>query len=384
MEGEEFDVAVVGGGVMGSCAAYCLAQAGKSTVLIEQFPIPHSRGSSCGQSRITSLGDYTSPYMKPIINHGYKQWLKILATAAADLFRVCPLLTVSHDLEFMKEKAKIVKDTGFDPVWIPVDKVNEKYKTSFPKESSALIDTSGGVLFAQKCVQEVQRLFKDLGGVIVDAWPVTSIEPGDPWVQVKGRRSAIRAKSLVLCPGPWATEVLTPLGIDLPLKTVRLGVYYWKVKDSSFPRGTICDMTDPHNFFYAVSPLEYPGLIKVGLHEGVETTPSTRDKIDMSDIKMKISQYIQQHMPNVESEPAIEESCMYTVTPDEDFVMDYHPEHKNIVYAVGFSGRGFKYAPAIGEMLAGMVQGHDPIHDLSPFSAARFANLNRSSPVSKY
>ncbi|XP_042874130.1 peroxisomal sarcosine oxidase-like isoform X2 [Penaeus japonicus] len=369
---------------MGSCAAYCLAQAGKSTVLVEQFPVPHSRGSSCGQSRITSLGDYSSPYMKPIINHGYKQWLKILATATQDLFRLSPMLIVSQDHDFMKEKSEIVKDTGFDPMWIPIDKVNDKYKTSFPKESLAIVDTSGGILFAQKCVQEVQKLFSDLGGVIADAWPVTSIEPGDPWVQVKSRYSVIKAKSLVLCPGPWAKEVLTPLGIDLPLKTVRLGVYYWKVKDFKFPRGTICDMNDPHNFFYAVSPLEYPGLIKVGLHEGVETTPGARDKVDMSDIKKKVSQYIQQYMSGVESEPAIEESCMYTVTPDEDFVIDYHPEHKNIVYAVGFSGRGFKYAPAIGEMLAGMVQGHDPIHDLTPFSAARFTNSSRSSPISKY
>lgn len=57
-------------------------------------------------------------------------------------------------------------------------------------------------------------------------------------------------------------------------------------------------------------------------------------------------------------------------------------EHKNNYYFS--SGRGFKYAPAVGEMLAGMVQGHDPIHDLTPFSAARFANSNRNSPVSKY
>lgn len=371
---EEFEVCVVGGGVMGSCTAYSLAEAGKSTVLLEQFPIPHTRGSSSGHSRITGLSDYSAPFMGQLVSHGEKKWLKILAAATTKGARYAPLLSVSTDQDVLKAKAQRMENAGIRPRWIDVDRLNSDYKATFPSDRFAVADDSGLVLIANKCVTAAQTLVEKHGGVILDAWPVKAIEAeeGD-WVRVVGPKGAIKCRSLVLCPGPWADQALSPLGIHLPLKTFKTGIWYYKLKETNIPRSNLNDLSIPNHFFYSTPELEYPGLIKFGIHEGVEVSPEEREKADLSHLKEKVSDYLQKFFPQIEPEPSIEESCMYTMTPDEDFILDYHPKHKNIVYACGFSGRGFQIAPAVGDMLAAMVLGRDDIYDRTPFLASRFA-----------
>ncbi|XP_068220097.1 peroxisomal sarcosine oxidase-like [Palaemon carinicauda] len=379
---EEFDVCVVGGGVMGSCAAYSLADAGKSTVLLEQFPVPHTRGSSSGHSRITGLSDYGTPYMADIVSHGVKKWVKLLAAATTKGARSAPLLSVSNDQEVLKAKAKRMEKAGVPPRWIDVDTLNRDYKATFPSDRYAVADDSGLVLIANKCVTAAQFLFEKRGGVILDAWPVKEINAEENWVRVVGPRGVIKCTSLVLCPGPWAEQVLSPLGIHLPLKTLKTGIWYYKIKNTTLPRRNFNDLSIPNSFYYSTPELEYPGLIKFGIHEGVEVSPEEREKVDLSHLKEKVSNYLEKFFPQIESEPSIEESCMYTMTPDEEFILDHHPKHKNIVYACGFSGRGFQLAPAIGDMITAMVLGHDDIYDRTPFLSSRFSR-NTSPTVSK-
>ncbi|KAK7074463.1 hypothetical protein SK128_010718 [Halocaridina rubra] len=377
---EEFDVCVVGGGVMGSCAAYSLAEAGKSTVLIEQFPIPHTRGSSSGHSRITSLSDYRHPFMASLVNHGYKQWLKLQTIAAEWAVRQAPVLTIGTDEEVIKHKGKRIESCGFPPTRLTIADLNAQYKSQFPSDRFAVIDPSGLVLVANKCVLLVQKLFKSRGGVILDGCPVKQVETEKERIRITCPRRVITCKSLVLCPGPWAKELLGKVGIKLPLRTLKTGVWYFKLRDPSFPPSSINDLSISNEFFYATRPFEYPGLIKFGVHDGVEIDPGEREKCDLSHLKKKMTDYLEEFFPQIEPQPSIEESCMYTMTPDSNFILDYHPKHKNIVYACGFSGTGFQLGPAIGEVLAGMVLDYEPIHDMTPFRASRFNLQDEEDP----
>ncbi|XP_042857307.1 peroxisomal sarcosine oxidase-like [Penaeus japonicus] len=115
--------------------------------------------------------------------------------------------------------------------------------------------------------------------------------------------------------------------------------------------------------------------MKVCYHAGPQTDPDERDKVDMSAIQRKAEEYVEKFFPCLEPKPSVVESCMYTVTPDESFVLDRHPLHHNLVFGAGFSGTGFKIAPACGKALARMAMGLQPQLDFSPFGFSRF---NRS------
>ncbi|XP_066950071.1 peroxisomal sarcosine oxidase-like isoform X2 [Macrobrachium rosenbergii] len=327
----EYEVAVIGAGVMGSSAAHYLAKEGRRTILIDQFPLPHTRGSSGGHSRITRQANYGSPALTPIMLDSNKEWHRIAEQAGIDLLR-----------------------------------------TSFPSNYKAVVDPSAGVLLADKCIQAFRKLYVNSGGTVLDNWPVTSIIPGDI-IEIKGVQGKdIKVKNVVICPGPWFAPLLETLGLKFPVWAEKIGVFYWKIVDAKTPGFTFIDTSDGNHHFYALPDVEYPGYMKLCPHVGPMINPNERDKADMSRLLQQAQKYVANYFPCLESKPSVMESCMYTLTPDEAFILDRHPEHKNIVFAGGFSGTGFKIAPSCGEALARMAMGLDPKLDFSSFNFSRF------------
>ncbi|XP_068228844.1 peroxisomal sarcosine oxidase-like isoform X2 [Palaemon carinicauda] len=373
----DYEVAVIGAGVMGSSAAHYLAKAGRRTVLIDQFPLPHARGSSGGHSRITRQANYGSPALTPIMLHSNKEWLRIAEQAGIDLLRPYPLVSVGPgDSQSAAEKlAKMeesIRHSGFEPEIPPIREVNEKYRTNFPSNYKAVIDPSGGVLLADKCIQAFRKLYIDYGGEVLDNWPVTSIAPGDT-IEIKGpKENAIKVKNVVICPGAWFAPLMETLGLKFPTWAEKIGVFYWKIVDAKTPGFTFIDTSDTDHHFYALPDVEYPGYMKLCPHIGPMVNPNERDKGDVSMLLQNAQKYITRYFPCLEPKPSVMETCMYTLTPDESFILDRHPKYTNITFAGGFSGTGFKIAPSCGEALARMAMGLEPKLDFSSFSCSRF------------
>ncbi|XP_042209772.1 peroxisomal sarcosine oxidase-like [Homarus americanus] len=374
----EADVVVVGAGVHGSSAALHLARAGRITILLDQFPLPHSRGSSHGQSRIIRQANYGIPALTTIMTDAVTHWRRIQDQAGETLIRPSSMLLLAegHQRALMERVANSVKQGGHQPLWLTPQHVNHKYGVKTSPDSLALLDPSAGVLMADKCVAALQRLFREAGGRIVDTWPVDDVQvAADETVRVTGRRGVVKAEAAVLCPGPWAGPLLAKLGVHIPLRVEKISVFYWRIKDPANNTTTTTIFVDlkPSGHFYGLPELEYPGLMKLVLHTGPEVQPDQRDQVNSEKVKEAVKKYVKEKFPFLHPEPALEESCMYTWTPDEEFVVDRHPKHKNIVFCCGFSGTGFKIAPTIGENLCRLVLGHPTLHDLSAFSASRFS-----------
>jgi len=120
---------------------------------------------------------------------------------------------------------------------------------------------------------------------------------------------------------------------------------------------------------------EYPGLVKVAYHGGHETDPSQRDVSIRSadDRYLEIAvNFVRTHLRGLEPTPSISEPCMYTLTPDNNFILDRHPKWKNIIIGAGFSGHGFKLSPVVGKVLAELAAGRTPSYCLDPFLIGRF------------
>lgn len=385
-EAAVFDVVVVGAGIEGSASAYHLAKSGKKTLLIEQFPLPHSRGSSHGQSRITRYA-YPQDFYTHMMLDAYPMWEQLSKEAGLELFKECGLLNLGVvGGEFLTSLSSAMSRHKLQFETLSPQELKKRYPMlRYPANYGAVLDAKAGILRADKALAAFQQVFKLHGGVIRDGEPVSAIFPDQgPYVVVNTTKGQYCAKNLVLATGAWTSKLLGILGLRLPLKPLRITVCYWRenwsdaFRSDRFP--CFIDSGEPpeNPLTYGLPSEEYPGHVKVCLHVGPEIDPDNRDDADDSWVMEKITSYVSKCMPGLVPKPSIVETCMYTVTPDEQAVIDRHPQFSNIIIAAGFSGHGFKLAPAVGKAVAELVLHKKASYDMRPFSVSRFAHTSGS------
>ncbi|XP_059483201.1 peroxisomal sarcosine oxidase-like [Neocloeon triangulifer] len=387
---EKFDYIVVGAGIEGSWTAYQLIRdlQKPSVLLLERFPLPHSRGSSHGQTRIIRHA-YPESFHTALMPRAFREWRQLEKDAQTDLLISKPLLCVADESGYQgldntiarlkEEQAKSNNTISYSEL-TPKELTKEFPQASFSKTHRGCIEYSAGILLADKCLATVQTQFKKLGGVIKDGFVVTSIIPGEQ-VQVKGHHQGVEKTEMggkvAICPGPWAKKMIEPLlGKKLPIKTLRVPVFYWKVKKGG--PGAIPASFIDHGAgeFWGIPEVEYKDMIKLCSHStSDEADPDDRDKSFAHPNHDDLTNYVRKFFPGLEDTPSIIETCMYSVTPDNVSIIDTIPGEPNIAYACGFSGTGFKKAPCVGLMLKGLLNPEGPNDDLipmEPFSFQRF------------
>ncbi|KAM4795229.1 peroxisomal sarcosine oxidase [Rhinophrynus dorsalis] len=386
---QKYDCIVIGAGIQGSFTAYNLAKNKKKTLLLEQFPLPHSRGSSHGQTRIIRRA-YPEDFYTNMMEESYQLWAELEKESGTTLYRKTGVLVLAKAGN--EEYETICKTMEKHQVpWESLSLTQMKLKfpgLSLSPGEVACCDNSGGVLYADKALRAVQEVFQRMGGVICDGERVMHIKPG-PVVFVTTNSNVYETDRLVITAGPWAQKVLRPLGLELPLKTLRINVCYWKEKIpgrsgilKNLPCFLAIDLNGEKNEVYGLPSKEYPGLIKICYHSGNEADPEERDlqpkNPQIQDIQI-LCDFISQYLPGLHPKPAVVEHCMYTNTPDSNFILDHHPLHKNIIIGAGFSGHGFKLSPVVGKILSELSIGKHPQYDLKPFQITRFKNQLKSA-----
>ncbi|XP_059938327.1 peroxisomal sarcosine oxidase [Mesoplodon densirostris] len=381
-----YDAIVIGAGIQGCFTAYHLAKHRKRVLLLEQFFLPHSRGSSHGQSRIIRRA-YPEDFYTQMMAECYQIWAQLEHEAGTQLYRQTGLLLLG-----MKENAelKIIQATlsrqGVEHQCLPPEELKQRFPNiRLARGEVGLLDKSGGVLYADKALRALQDAIRQLGGIVHDGEKVIEIKPG-LLVVVKTTSRSYQAKSLIITAGPWTNRLLRPLGIELPLQTLRINVCYWREKvpgsygvSQAFPCFLGFSLAPYH--IYGLPSGEYPGMMKVCYHHGNNADPEERDCpaafSDIQDVHI-LSCFVRDHLPNLEPEPAVMEHCMYTNTPDEHFILDRHPKYDNIVIGAGFSGHGFKLSPVVGKILYELSMKLMPSYDLTPFRISRFPCLGKA------
>ncbi|XP_051934988.1 peroxisomal sarcosine oxidase [Hippocampus zosterae] len=381
-----YDYIVIGAGIQGSFTSYQLVKRKKKTLLLEQFTLPHTRGSSHGQTRIIRKA-YDQDFYTKMMDEGYKLWAQLERESGVKLYRRTGLLVMGpeNSESYLDFKSTLEKNKTPMVVLNPDNFSQHIPNVILADGDGAFVDTTAGVLYADRALKVAQEHFQKLGGVIKDQEKVTDIKPG-PIVTVSTSAGVYQAKGLVITAGPWTTKLLTHIDLNLPLTVVKINVCYWKEKipDSyhvkkRFPCFLLTEGEEAGDHIYGLPSNEYPGLMKICYHNGSETDPDQRDKqTDTADIDI-LRRYITRSFPGLIPEPAVVESCMYTLTPDRHFVLDRHPAYGNIVIGTGFSGHGFKFGPVIGKLLCELSLGEVPSYDLTPFRISRFQTNVKSS-----
>jgi len=235
---------------------------------------------------------------------------------------------------------------------------------------TAVSEHGGGVLNATKAVAMFQALAAKKGAVIRDKTEVVGIRKGpEGGVAVTtSTGEELRGAKCVVTVGAWTSKLVRSVaGVDLPVQPLHTLVLYWRIKpghereltaEAGFP--TFSSYCAPH-FVYSTPSLERPGMIKINYHGGPPCDPDSRDLVSGGgDVVERVARWIDEFMPGrVETAggPVDRLPCMYSMTPDEDFVIDFLGGEfgEDVVIGAGFSGHGFKMGPAVGSILAEMA-----------------------------
>uniref|UniRef100_A0A669PR30 Pipecolic acid and sarcosine oxidase n=1 Tax=Phasianus colchicus TaxID=9054 RepID=A0A669PR30_PHACC len=336
-----YDAIVIGAGIQGSFAAYHLAQRRRDTLLLEQFFLPHSRGSSHGQSRITRSA-YPEQHYARMMPHSFHLWQQLEDEAGIPLYRRTGLVVLGPPGDPKLEGCR--HSMGPDAV-LDALTLAQRFPGLRPRPGEvALWDSSGGVLLANRALQAVQDAFRRRGGTVRDGEKVLRIDPGAV-ITVTTTAGLYRAPRLIIAAGAWTNAVVAPLGLRLPLQ-VRAGGHRWRPSASITPGWS--SPTDPE--------------------ERDRTPPgSPRPHVTL------LSTFISSYLPGLEPQPAVLESCLYTVRPI------LHPGPAPQVQQYHHRGHGFKLAPVVGQLLCELSLGEEPSHCMAPFTISRFPGVLRAA-----
>lgn len=391
-----FDAIVVGGGIVGVATAWRLALRGQRTLLIERFPsITHDRGSSHGCSRIIRRTYPQRHYMEAMPS-AYALW------AEAEGESGVRVITRTGGLDFARAGnpgiAALV--AGCDRYDVPYERltpaaVRKRFPLlRLPDEYEAVYSPEAGSIHADAARAMLADLAQRRGCTILTGHAVTDIvdDGGQLRVESAGAGGAgdqavsFRAPACVLTAGPWAGPLLARLSLtarspwaQLPLRPKKVRTSYWQLpaaRAAELAATPVLIDYDAEGKVYGMPTAD--GCIKLGLHDGPYFDDAdARDDVDDAHAEAAVREFVRASLPDVDADagPRRTEHCAYTMTPDEDYVLDAMrtPGGGRLVLGAGFSGHGFKLAPWCGDVLASLATDGAAAHtfDLSHFRADR-------------
>lgn len=335
-------VVVVGAGVMGAATARALARSGHEVTVFEQFAFGHDRGSSHGESRVFRFSYPDARYVAMAME-ALPLWRELEEETGAELLRTTGGLDRGKALD---GHVDALQACGAECEVLEPAEVEARFPWLDPGDGPALFQADGGVIGAERAVFAFLRSAEAHGAALQDATKVHAVEPTARGVSVKAGDGSVEADVAVVTAGAWAKPLVAPLGIDLPTRPTRETVAYFGCDEPRLT--TIVEWGDPAIYALPSSP----GVVKVGEHIAGPTTDPDEEGRANEESVARLSSWIARRLPAAAPEPRYAETCIYTNTPDESFVLE---RHGNVVIGSPCSGHGFKFAPLIGKRLAALA-----------------------------
>ncbi|MEE6452289.1 N-methyl-L-tryptophan oxidase [Gottfriedia acidiceleris] len=373
-----YDVIIVGAGAMGMAAGYYLSKGNQKILLIDSFDPPHSFGSHHGDTRIIRHAYGESRDYVPLALRAQKLWEELEQLSGKYLFsRTGVLCAGAAGSTFTNEVINSAKEFSLPLEIMDSKEINLRWPgLRLPEGFIGCLETSSGILFSEECVRAYKELYIEKGNSLLTNSPVMDIELGTNKTQVRTENAIYTTDKLVVCAGAWSGKILEMTGINLPVKPTRKTVAWFEcdhhLYDSSLLPAFTIDLIDKH--YYGFPSLNNSGL-KIGRHDGGQTVDPdqfNREFGELIEDETDLRNFLSEYMPLANGRLVKGKTCLYTLTPDEHFIIDQHPEYKNVIIATGFSGHGFKFASVVGEIIADLVTNKKPTFDLSMFSLNRF------------
>jgi monomeric sarcosine oxidase len=324
------EVVVVGAGIMGSATAYALACQGRDVLLLEQFRIGHQHGSSHGRSRIVRLA-YPEVEFVELAREAFAGWRDLEQASAQELLELNGLLELVESS--WQSSADALEAAEAEYELLDAEEARSRWPVGIPDGWSALFQPEAGIVRADLAHRAFVNGALARGARLEEDTRVESLDELD-------------AKVIVVTAGPWVRSFFP----DLPVRTTRETLAYFRRQGDPLPAvARLNPETRGHLIYSLHDPLH--GL-KAGVHHtGATVGPDEPGDPDPALVE-RVAEWVARTYPDADPDPVATETCMYTTTADEHFILE---RRGKVVIGSPCSGHGFKFAPAIGSRLAAMA-----------------------------
>jgi sarcosine oxidase len=362
----DFPIIVVGCGGLGSAACHWLAQEAGSAVLgLEQFALGHSRGASQDHSRIIRLAQHQDAYAD-LAPAAYDAWHAVerasgvqllLRTGGLVIEDVAVRDAAATGTRNIGGYADVLQRRGVDFELLDAGAISARWpQFRLAGSEQGIYQAESGIVDAAKANATHVALARAAGATIRDRTPVLAVRPRGEHVEVVTADETYLAEKVVLAGDAWTNPLLADLGTQLPLTVTQEQVTYYatphllEFSPEHFP---VFMWHGEHNFYGF--PVYGEVATKLGQHNGGHATTADTRTFDPDPVRERRQlQFLAEHLPHFAGPTLYTKTCLYTVPPDQHFVLDTLPDHPNVAVVVG-AGHAYKFASLIGQVLADLA-----------------------------
>lgn len=355
-----YDAIVLGVGGIGSAAMFHLARRGLRVLGVEQLAPGHDSGSSHGETRAIRKAYFEHPDYVPLLHRAYDNWDELQSLLGSQLLHRVGLLEVGPPESVLISGIR----RAAEQYQLPLEELSRSQVRSrfrgfeVPTNSVAMFEPDGGYLLVEACVQAHVQLAQRAGAELLCGTQVTGWESRSTEIVVYCREQTFTAERLIITAGAWSAKLLNELGIRL--RVLRKHLHWFATSHAAayaVDAGSPVFFYDtPQGFYYGFPSLDQRSL-KIAEHSGGETIeePDQLDRSPDPQETARVVDFLRRHLTLLTHTEARHSVCMYTMSPDENFIVDQHPHEPRITLAAGLSGHGFKFASVLGEVLADLA-----------------------------
>lgn len=352
-----FDVIVVGVGSMGASACYQLARRGVRVLGLERYNLPHGMGSAAGHSRMIRLAYFEHPDYVPLLRRSYALWEELQAELGREVIKITGGVYLGPPgAEVLEGSLRSVRQYDIPHELLDAAEAAKRFpQFRVPEDYHCLHDHRAGLVLPERAVAGYAELAMRKGAELHGQEPVLSWEPDGNDVIVRTGKAEYSAAKVLFCGGAWTDKLVRDLGVPLTVTRQPL-VWVWPTEPALFELGRmpvwILEHRDGSNHYGFPMLPDNPGF-KLASHR--RTAPTDPDSVDRgvhNGDEQAVRHVLRDHIPAADGPLLSVSICMYTNSPDHQFIVDRHPRHRHVTIACGFSGHGFKCASGLGEVLA--------------------------------
>lgn len=374
---QNFDVIIVGAGAAGSSSALALARRGKKVLLLEQFSVPHERGSSHGHSRIFRFA-YDDPDYARFAMRSLAAWRDLERETKQTLLHLFGGLDVGQAGNASLERtAQAMTEVGANFERLDAAALMQRFpQWHVPPDWVGLLSPDAGIVMPSRAVEVMTAYARSLGVTLLEHCEVLGFDDNT----VRTSNGDFSAAQIVIAAGAWLPKLVPELAAQLEV-TQEASAYFAPKDLQAFMPEQFPIFIDHNSLAYGFPAQGLPG-VKLGWHQsGPVVNPDTR-AFDVPTTTLEtLHRWLETHLPNQDWRLIQARSCLYTNTPSHDFILDFHSSSTLLVSPC--SGHGFKFAAYIGQLVADKLLGVANPFDLPRFKLASALQAGEAKLLSR-